>query len=481
MKTLGKFIINETELLNEAKRVSEILFPISRSITGNGVRKSLDILKQIVEFDIGEILSGTKCYDWTIPDEWNIKDAFVEDESRNRIIDFQKNNLHVVNYSIPIDKWVSYEELESHLHTLPNMPDAIPYRTSYYKRDWGFCLTHNDFCKLKKDKKFHVVIDSSLKSGSLTYGECNLKGKSEKEFIFSSYCCHPSLANDNVSGMILWILLLKILKTSNLNHSYRFVLVPETIGAIAYLAKNEKNMKQVKGGYILTCVGGPSKFSYKPTFLENSFVDNVVDESFKESNIDYTKYAFDVNGSDESQYSAPFFRIPIGTICKDKYYEFDYYHTSLDNLNFIKPKNIIDVLEIYLLVISKLEKMPVKLIDNENKNFVKTEKESKRQTIKSMNPYCAPMLSKRGLYPTIGGQIEQKAIDFKKNHRSRNYGNISEQKKHLGEEIDAISWIMFYADDMTTIKEISKKSGLSQELLQKVSKILVTSGLIGVN
>jgi aminopeptidase-like protein len=284
-----------------------------------------------------------------------------------------------------------------------------------------------------------------------------------------------------MSGMILWILLLKILKTSNLNHSYRFVLVPETIGAIAYLAKNEKNMKQVKGGYILTCVGGPSKFSYKPTFLENSFVDNAVDESFKESNIDYTKYAFDVNGSDESQYSAPFFRIPIGTICKDKYYEFDYYHTSLDNLNFIKPKNIIDVLEIYLLVISKLEKMPVELIDNENKNFVKTEKESKRQTIKSMNPYCAPMLSKRGLYPTIGGQIEQKAIDFKKNHRSRNYGNISEQKKHLGEEIDAINWIMFYADDMTTIKEISKKSGLSQELLQKVSKILVTSGLIGVN
>ena len=481
MKTLGKFTINETELLNEAERVSEILFPISRSITGNGVRKSLDILKQIVEFDIGEIPSGTKCYDWTVPDEWNIKDAFVEDESRNRIIDFQKNNLHVVNYSIPIDKWVSYEELESHLHTLPNMPDAIPYRTSYYKRDWGFCLTHNDFCKLKKDKKFHVVIDSSLKSGSLTYGEYNLKGKSEKEFIFSSYCCHPSLANDNVSGMILWILLLKILKTSNLNHSYRFVLVPETIGAIAYLAKNEKNMKQVKGGYILTCVGGPSKFSYKPTFLENSFVDNVVDESFKESNIDYTKYAFDVNGSDESQYSAPFFRIPIGTICKDKYYEFDYYHTSLDNLNFIKPKNIIDVLEIYLLVISKLEKMPVELIDNENKNFVKTEKESKRQTIKSMNPYCAPMLSKRGLYPTIGGQIEQKAIDFKKNHRSRNYGNIFEQEKHLGEEIDAISWIMFYADDMTTIKEISKKSGLSQELLQKVSKILVTSGLIGVN
>ncbi len=440
MKTLGKFTINETELLNEAERVSEILFPISRSITGNGVRKSLDILKQIVEFDVGEIPSGTKCYDWTVPDEWNIKDAFVEDESRNRIIDFQKNNLHVVNYSIPIDKWVSYEELESHLHTLPNMPDAIPYRTSYYKRDWGFCLTHNDFCKLKKDKKFHVVIDSSLESGSLTYG--------------------------NLSGMILWILLLKILKTSNLNHSYRFVLVPETIGAIAYLAKNEKNMKQVNGGYILTCVGGPSKFSYKPTFLENSFVDNVVDESFKESNIDYTKYAFDVNGSDESQYSAPFFRIPIGTICKDKYYEFDYYHTSLDNLNFISSKGLID---------------SFKMLKKQNKNFVKTEKESKRQTIKSMNPYCAPMLSKRGLYPTIGGQIEQKAIDFKKNHRSRNYGNISEQKKHLGEEIDAISWIMFYADDMTTIKEISKKSGLSQELLQKVSKILVTSGLIGVN
>ena len=173
--------------------------------------------------------------------------------------------------------------------------------------------------------------------------------------------------------------------------------------------------------------------------------------------------------------------MPVGSLTRTIYGKYPEYHTSLDNLNFIKPKNIIDVLEIYLLVISKLEKMPVELIDNENKNFVKTEKESKRQTIKSMNPYCAPMLSKRGLYPTIGGQIEQKAVDFKKNHRSRNYGNIVEQKKHLGEEIDAISWIMFYADDMTTIKEISKKSGLSQELLQKVSKILVTSGLIGVN
>jgi aminopeptidase-like protein len=478
MKKIGEFLINEIELSNHIQQLCEELFPICRSITGNGVRKSLDILKQVSEFDVSEIPSGTQCYDWTIPDEWNIEDAFIEDEQGNKIIDFQKNNLHVVNYSIPIDKWVSYEELESHLHTLENLPDAIPYRTSYYKRDWGFCLSFQDFCKLNKRKKFHVVINSTLKPGSLTYGEYNIKGNSGNEIIFSSYCCHPSIANDNMSGMVLWILLLKILKNLKLNHSYRFVLVPETIGAIAYLAKNEKKMKQVDGGFILTCVGGPSKFSYKPTFSENSFIDKIVHESFKEVNIDYTTYPFDVNGSDESQFSAPFFRIPVGTICKDKYYEFDYYHTSLDNLNFIESKNILDTLEIYLQVISKLEK--TKKINTEVLKFTKTRRDSKNRTIESLNPYCEPMLSKRKLYPTVGGQIAQKAVNFTKAHRSRNYTNNNKQK-YSGKFIDAISWVMFYGDNLTTIEEIAKKTGLTVELLNESTNILVEQGLIKVN
>ena len=478
MEKIGDFLINEIELSNHIQQLCEELFPICRSITGNGVRKSLDILKQVSEFDVTEIPSGTQCYDWTIPDEWNIEDAFVEDEQGNKIIDFQKNNLHVVNYSVPIDKVLSYEELKSHLHTLENLPDAIPYRTSYYNRDWGFCLSFNDFHKLNKKAKFHVVINSTIKPGSLTYGEYYIKGNSGKEFIFSSYCCHPSLANDNMSGMILWTILLKILKSSKLNHSYRFVLVPETIGAIAYLAKNEKKMKQVDGGYILTCVGGPNKFSYKPTFSENSLIDKIVHESFKESNMDYTTYPFDVNGSDESQFSAPFFRIPVGTICKDKYYEFDYYHTSLDNLDFIESKNIFDTLRIYLKVISKLEK--IKKLNTEIPKLNKTRINSKDKTIESLNPYCEPMLSKRKLYPTVGGQISQKAINFTKIHRSRNYTNNNNQK-YSGRFIDAISWIMFYGDNLTTVEEIAKKSKLSIEIINEATDILVEQGLIKVN
>ena len=473
MKEMGKFSFNKEELTDEAQKLFDELFPICRSITGNGVRKSLDILKKVTEFDVKEIPSGTQCYDWEIPNEWNIDDAYIEDNEGKKIIDFQKNNLHVMNYSIPIDKWITYDELKLHLHTLENLPDAIPYRTTYYKQEWGFCLTFNDFCKLDQGKKYHVVINSSLKEGSLTYGEYKIQGNSGKEFIFSSYCCHPSLANDNLSGTILWILLLKILKNSKLNHSYRFALVPETIGAIAYLAKNEKEMKKINGGYVLTCVAGPNKFSYKPTFSENSFIDEIVDQTFKESEIDYTKYSFDVNGSDESHFSAPFFRIPVGTVCRDKYYEFDYYHTSLDNLDFVKSKSLIETLGMYLQIISKLEEIEIPDIEDE-----KIEINSKNKTLKSLNPYCEPMLSKRKLYPSVGGQIAQKAVSFKKDHRLRKYQEENDEIKYSGEIIDAIGWLMFYADEQSTIKDISIKSRLSEDLLERVTKILVDSNLV---
>jgi len=476
MKEMEKFSFNQDELVDEAQKLFNELFPICRSITGNGVRKSLDILKKVTEFDVKEIPSGTQCYDWEIPNEWNIDDAYIEDNDGNKIIDFQKSNLHVVNYSIPINKWVSFEELKIHLHTLQNLPDAIPYRTTYYNQDWGFCLSYNDFCKLDKEKKYHVVINSTLKSGSLSYGEYKIQGNSGKEFIFSSYCCHPSLANDNLSGTVLWILLLKILKNSKLKHSYRFALVPETIGAIAYLAKNEKEMKKVNGGYVLTCVAGPSKFSYKPTFSENNFIDKIVHETFKESKIDYTTHSFDINGSDESHFSAPFFRIPVGTICRDKYYEFDYYHTSLDNLDFVKSKNLIETLEMYLQIISKLEESEIPDVKDGKNTEIK--RDSKNMTLKSLNPYCEPMLSKRNLYPSIGGQIAQRAVNFTKDHRLRKYQEKNNEIKYSGEIIDAISWLMFYADEQSTIKDISIKSGLPEDLLEKVTKILVDSNLV---
>ena len=478
MTTIGKFIIDENELLKDIDQLLENLFPICRSIMGNGVRESFSILKSITDFQIKEYPSGMQCYDWSIPDEWNIQDAFIEDSSGTKIIDFKKNNLHLVNYSIPIDQCISYDELIQHLHTLPNLPDAIPYRTSYYKRDWGFCLSYNDFIKLKKDEKYHVQINSSIAPGYLTCGEHIFDGQSEQEFLFSSYCCHPSLANDNLSGMILWILLLRELKKQKLNHKFRFVLVPETIGAIVYLFNNEKAMKNIVGGYIFTCVGGPGQFSYKPSFLENNFVDDIVDESFREFDISYIKYKFDVNGSDESQYSAPFFKIPIGTICRDKYYEFNYYHTSLDNLDFIKAESIIQTLQIYLLVISKLDDLSSQDIIQKTRPISTKNNNLNKNIYKSLMPYCEPMLSKRGLYPTLGGQIEQKALDFSKIHRTRDYKLEENITKSTGEEIDAIGWIMFYGDGQTTIEEISKKSGIKQELLQKMAKILVKHSLV---
>lgn len=225
LSNLRDFSENTKEVDDLLKR----LFPICRSITGNGVRKTLSILKEITNFDIHEVSSGTKCYDWIVPDEWNINDAYVKNSSGKKLVSFQENNLHVVNYSIPIDKKMTFNELKNHLHTLKNLPDAIPYITTYYKKDWGFCITYNHYKNFHEDEIFHVLIDSSLKPGSLTYGEQMIKGDSGVEFLFSTSCCHPSLANDNLSGLVLWVLLLRELKMMKTRHTYRFVVSLETI------------------------------------------------------------------------------------------------------------------------------------------------------------------------------------------------------------------------------------------------------------
>ena len=243
-------IYNSTDSSYRKEIISTLkkkLFPICRSITGSGVRKSLNILKEISDFRIIEIPSGTKCFDWEVPDEWNISDGFIEDSHGNKIIDFKKNNLHVVNYSIPVNETLSFSELKNHLYTLPNIPNAIPYRTSYYKRDWGFCLEQTKFEKMNDTNQYHVVIDSLLSKGSMTLGECLIKGKSENEFIFSTYCCHPSMANDNLSGMILWILLL-ILSEVHLLNINSFIILPDGISpflifdkiSLALEAKNKE-------------------------------------------------------------------------------------------------------------------------------------------------------------------------------------------------------------------------------------------------
>ena len=444
-----------TILTRDADGLLRTLFPICRSITGGGLRQTLNLLHEVTPFDLSEVPSGTVCYDWTVPDEWNVRDAYVADSTGRRVIDFQKNNVHLVNYSVPFEGRLTFTELASHLFTLPDLPAAIPYRTTYYNRAWGFCLTHEQYRKLDQSATYHVVVDTTLQAGSLTYGEAFLPGTSGKEFLVSTYVCHPSLANDNLSGVVLWALLLRELRNRDLYHSYRFVIAPETIGALAYIARNEPIVRALTGGFVLTTVAGPGKFGYKRTFSGDSIMDRVVRLTFRELGLEFTEYPFDVNGSDERQYSTPGLRVPVGTICKDKYYEYPYYHTSLDNLEFINAANLVETLKLYLLAIEKLEQ---------------------NRTYRSLNPIGEPMLGKRGLYPKTGGAIKQKAADATV-HGERRY-SVDAGNVLYGNELDAIRWVLFHADGCTPLLDVAEKTGLPLKQLYEVAEKLTRDGLL---
>ena len=442
-------------LIARADDLLRRLFPICRSIAGGGLRATLDLLRKTSDFSLTEVPSGAACYDWIVPDEWNVRDAYVADSTGRRVIDFQANNVHLVNYSIPFEGTLTFDELAPHLHTLPDLPNAIPYRTTYYNRTWGFCLTHEQFQKLDKREKYHVAVDSTLAPGSLTYGEARLPGKSGQEYLISTYVCHPSLANDNLSGVVLWTLLLAEMRKWQLRHSYRFVIAPETIGALAYIARNEEAVKGLSGGFVATTVAGPGRFGYKSTWRGDSVIDRAVRLTFRELNLEYVEYPFDVNGSDERQYSTPGLRVPVGTICKDKYYEYPYYHTSLDNLDFISTGNLVETLKLYLLAIEKLEQ---------------------NRTYRSLNPIGEPMLGKRGLYPQTGGAIKQKAADASA-HGSRRYA-VDAGSILYGSELDAIRWVLFYADGQTPLLDVAERTGLPMRQLYEVAEKLVAGGLL---
>lgn len=442
--------LNWKALTSEADQLMQDLFPLCRSLTGQGVRDSLRRLQQVADFDIVEIESGTQAFDWTVPEEWNIRQAYLETSDGQRILDFADNNLHVVSYSIPVDEELTWDELDPHLHTLPDLPQAIPYRTSYYKRDWGFCLPHEQYLGLDRSATYRALIDSTLEPGSMTLGEAILPGSSGEEFLVSAYCCHPSMANDSLSGVVLWGLLLRALQQNPHRHSYRFVVLPETIGAIAYLAQRQSDMQSVKGGFIPTTVAGPGPFGYKQTFVGDSPIDHAVERTFTEQGLEFVRYPFDINGSDEKQYSAPGFRIPVGTISKSKYYEYKEYHTSLDNLSFIKVEHLIDSLKLYLLSLEKLE------LD---------------LTYLSQAPNSEPMFGKRGLYPNLGGSIKQKAADMQRQHGERPY-QIELDQSIYGNALDAMRWLMFYADGEHSIMQVAELTGLPVRQLYETAELL---------
>ncbi len=356
------------------------LWPICRSITGNGLRESFKILGEIIPLELHEVPTGTQVFDWTIPKEWNIQDAYIICPDGNKIADFKVNNLHVVNYSIPVNKELEFDELKKHLFYIEEMPDAIPYITSYYKENWGFCITYSEFLKLPKEGVYKVVVDSDLKQGSLTYGELVLPGETKQEVLFSSYLCHPSLANNELSGpLTLAFLYQKIAQIKNRKYTYRFVIAPETIGVIAFLSKSGMELKEtVKAGYVLTCCGDDGSFVYKKSKIKNSLSDVIAEHVLKFQHEPYEIIPFSVGGSDERQYCSPGFNMPIGSLTRSMYQRYKEYHTSLDNKSFISFSAMEHTINVYFSMVKVLE------INGFPTNKL---------------PFCEPQLGKRGLYP----------------------------------------------------------------------------------
>ncbi len=357
------------------------LYPINRSITGNGVRESLKLIQNKIPIQIHEIATGTKVFDWTVPQEWNVKDAYVIDLSTNeKIIDFKECNLHLVGYSIPIDKTVDFNELNIHLHTLEDIPEAIPYITSYYNEYWGFCINYNSYKKINRNSNFRVFIDSELKDGSLTYGEIIIPGETDEEMFISTYICHPSMANNELSGPVVATYLARwLLDKNELKYTYRFIFIPETIGSITYLSLNLPHLKKkVLAGYNISCVGDERNYSFIPSRYGNTLSDKIALHVLNNS-VEYKKYSYLDRGSDERQYCSPGIDLPVCSILRTKFGDYPEYHTSLDNFDFVTEKGLQGALDIYKKCIALFEK-----------NFIP------KTTVLG-----EPQLGRRGLYPTI--------------------------------------------------------------------------------
>ncbi len=366
------------------------LFPICRSITGNGLRETLQIIQEHIPIKLHEVPTGTKVFDWTVPKEWNIKDAYVMDNDGNKIIDFKKNNLHLVGYSISVNKTVTISELQEHLYSLPDQPEAVPYVTSYYKERWGFCIAHKDREELKEGE-YKVFIDSELKDGSLTYGELIISGESEKEVFLSTYVCHPSMANNELSGPVVTTFLTKWILSKQRRNTYRIIFIPETIGSITYLSKNLEAMKKnVIAGFNISCVGDNKVYSYLPTKTGDTYADKIALNILSFKHPDFIKWSFVDKGSDERQYNAPGVDLPVCCVMRSKYGAYPEYHTSLDNLDFVNPEGFAGAYDVL--------KECLKLIE-ENRIY-------------KINCLGEPQLGKRGLYPTIstkssGNEVEK--------------------------------------------------------------------------
>jgi aminopeptidase-like protein len=407
------------------------LYPICRSITGDGVRRSLDILGKIIPLTRFEVPSGTRVFDWEVPREWNIRDACIMSMRGERVVDFRTSNLHVVSYSTPVHTVLPVEELRKHLFSIPEHPTWIPYRTTYYKDTWGFCVSQQQLDALTDDK-YEVVIDSSLTDGSLTYGECHLPGASTDEVLISSHICHPSLCNDNLSGVSVAAFLARDLLHRPRRYSYRFLFGPGTIGAIAWLARNHERVSRVKHGLVLTCVGDPAAFHYKKSRCGTAEIDRAVACVLRESGAPHEILEFSPYGYDERQFCSPGFNMPVGCLMRSVWGHFPEYHTSADNLDFVTPDALEHSLDACRAVLDLLEQ---------------------NRTYQSTNPYCEPALGRRGLYVTTGG------------------GDAAADNM-------AQLWVLNLADGRHSLLDMVERSGLRFSVISEAARRLAEHGLL---
>jgi aminopeptidase-like protein len=426
---------------------------------GKGVYETFNYLLEhfLPNGELKSISSGTQVFDWVVPDEWNIDDGYILNGAGEKIVDFKESNLHVMSYSAAVDKIVDSDELLNHIHTLPKYPDRIPYRTSYYNKNWGFCCSHNLLKSEKFFPPFKVFIESSFNSnGNLSWLECVKKGRTEKEILISTYCCHPSLANDNLSGFVLATFLFEYLSKLDTRYTYRLVILPETIGAISFLS--QADTKNIIGGMVLSCVAGPDKLSIKEGFDTNHFMTQSAHLAIKSYvNEDYLTYPFVPDGSDERQYSTPGFRIVTPSIHKSKYYEFDEYHTSADDLDFVSSTSLIESLEVHKNWISLIESYCYP---------------------KRTNQFCEFQLGKRDLYPRIGGTFNQKAHDENESGNHQRLFSFADEVTLTGAHLNAFHWLMHLADGSISNFDIAKRSKLDITIVNQAIAAMLQKDLL---
>jgi aminopeptidase-like protein len=432
-------LLKEFDLRDHAETGRELhgfaadLYPICRSITGDGIRQTLASIGSRIPLRITEVPSGTPVFDWTVPKEWSIRDAFIKNPGGKRVVDFQRSNLHIVNYSTPVRAVMPLGDLKPHLFSLSDHPDWIPYRTSYYQENWGFCLSHHQKLALE-DGDYEVCIDSALEDGHLTYGEYFLPGRSTDEVLVSCHACHPSLANDNLSGITVATALAQLLSGRDLRYSYRFLFIPGTIGAITWLARNRETAGRVRHGLVLTCIGDAGGFHYKKSRQGDAEIDRAAAHVLRHHTESSEILEFSPYGYDERQYCSPGFNLAVGCLMRSVWGSFPEYHTSADNLDFIRARSLAGSLRVCTAIMDVLEN---------NRRYC------------NQNPYCEPQLGRRNLYRSTGGD-------------------------GIGTEISARLWVLNFSDGKHSLLDIAERSGLPFTAINDAAELLHESGLLSV-